>query len=176
MARICSEVGSRNPITGIAGCCARTTSGESNVEPAKALIKSRLRTGSSTQVRKSFLQILSDKPSAGRGCLSALGQKQTCAAHSRCPLSAKTGLYAAQQTVSLFDHLIGSHEHALWHSDAKRSRRFQINCQLEFVGRSIGRSAGLAPLRISQQNRRSADALRSGRHRRTSDRRLGRRI
>jgi hypothetical protein len=34
----------RKPITGIAGCCARTASGHTAVEPAMTLIKSRRRT------------------------------------------------------------------------------------------------------------------------------------
>jgi len=93
-AYLSSEVGSRNPITGIAGCCARTTSGESNVEPAKALMKSRLRTQSSTRVRQSFLQILSDRPAAGKG-REAVCPLWVISRHvqrtSRCPHCANSG-------------------------------------------------------------------------------------
>src|SRR6202011_4062507 len=38
----------RNPITGIAGCCARAASGHATAEPAIALMKSRRRIGSSS--------------------------------------------------------------------------------------------------------------------------------
>src|SRR5215468_6699651 len=47
------DSGLRNPITGTAGC-ARTTSGQSDAEPTRPLMKSRLRTQSPTNDRLSF--------------------------------------------------------------------------------------------------------------------------
>ena len=49
--------------------------------------------------------------------MSAMCQKQT---------------HAPQQTVSLFDHLIGDGEQPLRHLDAERSRRLKVDDELEF--------------------------------------------
>ena len=47
--------------------------------------------------------------------MSALGQKQTCAAHSRCPLSANK-----RTSCHLLDHLVGSSNQGRRHGEAER--------------------------------------------------------
>jgi hypothetical protein len=66
------------PITGDPEDCARTPNGHATAEPATALMKSRLRTQSSTRGRPiSFSQSLTELEDAVRGTHAALGQKQT---------------------------------------------------------------------------------------------------
>ena len=93
--------------------------------------------------------------------MSALGQKQTCAAQkvmsalppkadmcsatSGCPLSANSGLMRRSNT--LFDHLIGAADR-LGQFDAERLCGFKIDHQLNFRRLLTGMSAGFSPLRI----------------------------
>jgi len=51
-------------------------------------------------------------------------------------------------SAALFNDLVGALQQRLRHGQAERLGGFQIDDQLERVGCSTGRSAGLAPLRI----------------------------
>src|SRR5262249_784821 len=69
------DSGLGNPITGTAGC-ARTTSGQSDAEPTRPLMKSRLRTQSPTNDRLSFYKSY---------------QMSVWPKEERCPLWVKSG-------------------------------------------------------------------------------------
>ena len=47
--------------------------------------------------------------------------------------------YAAQQTASLFDHLVSDTEKRRWHGDAERIGGLQVDDQLELRGEATGR-------------------------------------
>jgi len=56
--------------------------------------------------------------------MSALGQKQTCAAQSPCPPRAKSG------HCILFDNVVGASKHCQWNGKALRLCSFNIDDQL----------------------------------------------
>src|SRR5262245_35978058 len=68
----------RNPTTGFVGCCAVAASGKAAAEPAIILMNSRrLIAVPASSGASSYLL----RPANRKGAMSALGQKQTCAAH-----------------------------------------------------------------------------------------------
>jgi hypothetical protein len=45
----------------------------------------------------------------------------------QCPLCAKSGHYAVQQKLSLFDHLVGSGKQRLWNAESERFGCLEID-------------------------------------------------
>ena len=90
----------------------------------------------------SALSATAKADSRKRSCL-LYPRKRTCAAHK--PMSAKC---QKRTWTELFDHLVGAEQDGLGYFEAERLGDFAIEDKLKLHTRSIGRSAGLAPLRI----------------------------
>jgi hypothetical protein len=75
--------------------------------------------------------------------------------------------HALQQTtctvamIYLLNHLVGGHLHDQRHCQAERLRRLEIDGQLDLVGCSTGRSAGLAPFRTRSEAGQLAENVRN---------------
>src|SRR5271169_3231618 len=96
--------------------------------------------------------------------MSASGHKRTngsLAKPGQCPLWSKSGqtiatqrmsalchkrTHAPQQTVSLFDHVVGECQQLRWHFEAERLGGLEVDHELEFGGLHDRQVGGLLPL------------------------------
>ena len=163
-----------NPITGLAACCARAENGQAAAAPPRSVMKSRRLIAAPEASGQAIVSAL--KQSAGRGCMSALGQKQTCAlqqamsalhpiatakADSRkrsCPLYPKSGHVRCTSPCPLCARSGHSPPHSITSSALASTAGGNVKLialavlrlitSSYLVGACTGRSAGFSPLRM----------------------------
>src|SRR6516164_954859 len=151
----------RNPIIGIAGCCARAASGHAAAAPPSAASNSRrpmvtvIRPSRARRVegRIARLQCAVFTFKEGRMLVASTsvvsfgfrsGKLERVNVFrfapesgpqrliTACRMSAITGCEQSQQSSPLFDHLVGAGEQAIRHREAKGLRGFEVDHKLVF--------------------------------------------
>src|SRR5262249_14256613 len=120
-------------------CCATAASGQVAVEPAITFMKSRRLIASPEAQDKAScgINVAHWKGSRRGQPMSALGQKQTYAAHqplSALPLKAdmcgatRDGRFGPIADIAAsFNHVVGNRDHARWNGEVERLSGFEIN-------------------------------------------------
>jgi len=122
--------------------------------------------------RSGWIPALGNRVSTVRYPIPQRTFKYVATVHSVWPASSlppSENLHKIGSSRGSLDHLVGDGEQRRWHVQANRLRHDQVNDEVDLVDSPTGRSAGFAPAKSCQPNRRRAVKVDEG-HRADEDR------